>query len=83
LKAQPDQYTVSLDNTVSSFRVHVEWDSVNYSIVKVYTSFVIHLENQIFACLKKLLSNSSPDSSKTLQSTYFKHDVMNTLLDMH
>uniref|UniRef100_A0A0A9ECV0 Uncharacterized protein n=1 Tax=Arundo donax TaxID=35708 RepID=A0A0A9ECV0_ARUDO len=28
--------------------------------MKIYMSFGIHLDNQILACLKKLLSNSSP-----------------------
>jgi hypothetical protein len=56
--------TVSLDDVVSSFPVHVEWDLVDYPTVKIYTSFGIHLDNQIFTCLEKLFSNSSSVGKK-------------------
>jgi hypothetical protein len=69
LKAQPNQNTVSLDDVVSSFPVHVEWDLVDYPTVKIYTSFGIHLDNQIFTCLEKLFSNSSSVGKKETRQT--------------
>jgi hypothetical protein len=69
LKAQPNQNGVSLDDVVSSFPVHVEWDLVDYPTMKIYTSFGIHLDNQIFTRLEKLFSNSSSVGKEETRQT--------------